>query len=139
MNTPELIKTNEFWQESRAFFDARVLRIVYSAETFVICNMSNYAYVTFDLVKLSPGMKRYGLRTTINQVKSMVEDEGYFIRWLAHMRDTDTWRKRLVALDEPALDWMRQLKSQTDQNGPTDRVDLNYENQLFQRNIPSGR
>lgn len=135
MDTLELIKTNEFWQENRPFFDAGVLRIVYSAETFCICNMCNSAYVTFDLVKLLPTESRHGLRTTINQVKALAEDPGYYLRWLDHLRQNDTWQMRLVALDEQTIDWMKSLKAQTDISGPSAKVDLKLESWLYQKNM----
>ena len=131
MTNLELIKTTDFWQENKPFFDAGVLRIVFAAEEFCICNMCNSAYVTFDLVKLLPEESRHGLRTTINQVKALVEDSGYYLRWLEYMRQNDTWQMRLVALDEPTLEWMKSLKAQTDISGPSTKVDLKYENWLY--------
>ena len=135
MDTLDLIKTNEFWQENRPFFDAGVLRIIYSGEHFCICNMCNSAYVTFDLTKLLPEESRHGLRTTINQVKAMVEDPGYYLRWLEHMRQNDTWQMRLVALDAPTLEWMKSLKAHTDASGPSTKVDLKYENWLLHHKV----
>lgn len=139
MNTVELIKTDEFFQENRPFFEAGVLRLVYSGETFVICNMCNHAYVTFDLVRIPSTDTRHGLRTTINQVKAMVEDNGYYIRWLDHLYQNNTWQMRLVALDEPTLNWMKNLKARTDASGPSAKVDPGYERWLYQRNMNMGR
>ena len=97
--------------------------------------MCNSAYVTFDLVKLLPEESRHGLRTTINQVKALVEDSGYYLRWLEYMRQNDTWQMRLVALDEPTLEWMKSLKAQTDISGPCTKVDLKYENWLYHNKV----
>lgn len=134
MERLEMINANEFWQENRAFFDAGVLRMIYSTDTFCICNMCNSAYVTFDLVKLTGGETRFGLRTTLNQVKALVEDEGYYLRWLDHLKQNDSWQMRLVALDEATLAWMKTLKAQTDLTGPSSKVDLHLENRLYQKN-----
>ena len=131
MDTLEMIKTTDFWQENKPFFDAGVLRTVYAGEEFCVCNMCNSSYVTFDLVKLLPGESRHGLRTTINQVKAMVEDPGYYLRWLDHLKQNDGWQMRLVELDEPTLAWMKSLKAQTDLSGPSAKVDLKYENWLY--------
>lgn len=132
MDTLELINTNEFCQENRPFFDAGVLHVIYAGENFCICNMCNSSYVTFDLTKLLPGESRHGLRTTINQLKALAEDSGYYLRWLEYMRQNDTWQMRLVTLDEPTLEWMKYLKAQTDLSGPSGKVDLNYEKWLSQ-------
>lgn len=133
MDTLELIRTNDFWQENRPFFDAGVLRIVYAGENFCVCNMCNSAYVTFDLVKIPAGETRYGLRTTVNQFKSMVDDGDYYLRWLEHLYQNDSWRKRLVALDHPTLAWMVGMKQFTDVEGPSDYVDLKLEDKLYRR------
>ncbi len=135
MDKLELIKTSDFWQENRPFFEAGLLRIVHSTPNFLVCNMCNSSYVTFDLVKLPAGEVRYGLRTTINQFKAMVDDEEYYIRWLDHLYQNDTWRKRLVSLNQETFVWMQDLKAQTDAQGPSDYVNPGYEDQLFRRNI----
>ena len=133
MITLEMIRTNEFWQDNRSFFDEGVLRIVYSSENFCVCNMCDSAYVTFDLVRIAPNEIRYGLRTTVNQFKSMVDDPDYYLRWLEHLYDNGTWQKRLVALDRPTLAWMRSMKEYTDAEGPSAYVDLKLEEKLQRR------
>lgn len=135
MDTMEFIKASEFWQENRPFFDAKVLRIIYTGEKFCICNMANSSYVTFDLSRQEPGAVRTGLRSTVNQVRALVEDEGYYLRWLDHLYKNNTWQKRLVKLDQETLTWMQALKMDTDANGPGSYVDLELENQIFQRSI----
>ena len=133
MNTLEMIRTNEFWQENRTFFDAGVLRIVYAAENFCVCNMCESAYITFDLVRIAPQETRYGLRTTVNQFKSMADDEDYYLRWLEHLYEKGTWQKRLVALDQPTLSWMISMKQFTDAEGPGAHVDVKFEEKLQRR------
>ncbi len=135
MDQTKPITPQEFWQENRAYFGGGMLRIVYSTPSFIVCNLCASTYVTFDLVRLPAGESRHGMRTTLNQFKAMVEDEGYYLRWLDHLYQTGGWRKRLVNLDEKTLAWMRELKAVTDAKGPTPFVDPAFEDQLFRRNI----
>lgn len=118
---------NQFYEDTKMFFQDGILTQIYETENFCICNMCNAAYVVYDFGKVAPGQSHNGLIASVNQVKEMIADEAFYVKWVTYLAENNKWQELSMPLNDRSYVILSEFKRKADLSGPTNGVDLEFE------------
>lgn len=120
-----------FYKDSMAFFEAGLLKEIYSSDELCICNIANQCYGVFPYVKTPSGQSC--LLIIPKHVKEIIENPS-FLTMLVNSLDHKTLVSRSIALNNKTFKLMEEMKKRNDINGPTKDIDFEMEEELMAKN-----
>jgi hypothetical protein len=115
------------------FFEAGLLKEIYNVGNVSICNMADTSYVLFSYDMYDENTKNYsGIMFNGKKIREVVNNPELVL--IGFMNgDLNKKRNLLVPLTERSFSIMKGLKSKTDITGPTQDIDLEFEDSLKQK------
>ena len=115
------------------FFEAGLLKEIYNIGNVSICNMANTSYVLFSYDMYDENIQNYsGIMFNGKKIKEVVNNPELVL--IGFMNgDLNKKRNLLVPLTEKSFSIMQDFKNKTDITGPTQDIDLEFEENLKQK------
>ncbi len=123
-------KQAQFQLSLQKFFDAGVLKEIYSSDKISICNVSNCCYGVFEYELSNQMNSPLAFSMESCYIEAIMEDNERFYKWLASLSEQDK-NRRLISCNEKTFQSMLKKKQQTDITGPL--VPLEYEQELIEK------
>ena len=125
-----MLNDEKFYISMKKFFDAGVLKEIYSSNDLSICNISNCCYAAFDYDMCSQTKVPFGIVLEPKYLNSIMEDNNRFYNWLNTISKEEQ-QKLMIHCDERNFNIMLQEKQKTDKNGSI--ISLEYEQELIEK------
>lgn len=128
----KLTSKEEFYRDTQRFFDAGLLKEVYSDDIKCICNACNSHYICFPYLKVDDLNSQMGLVCTEKAIKPMLSDANLIVKLLTNndQKFIDTW---CCYANDQLFNELLEIKKKTDIEGPSKFVDLELEDEIMQK------
>lgn len=122
----------EFYEDTKRFYDAGLLRDVYVDDIKCICNASNNHYICFPYFKSEKSNSQIGFMFQAEHLKTLISDK-FFIYKLIYEKDQDFINKWSCLTNDKLFNALLERKKQTDVEGPSKFVDLALEEEIMKK------
>lgn len=121
----------KFLIKNGKFFETGVINEIYGNENVSIINVANSLYVASQYAH-DKDFVYSACIVDVEQIKKIIDDNKILPIWINNMTN-DELKKIIVEFNENSYNVMKNIKLKTDINGPSQFVDLEFEQSLKQK------
>jgi len=126
-----MFNKDSFYDKAKDLFDLGLLKELVTTDQYSLCNLANSMYVLIYGLADEYGIG--GLFIEPEQAKKIAYNPDYFMKLMVFYKEHNALESRHVFLNQNTLDNIIKFKKQTDLEGPTKYVDLEFENELLEK------
>ena len=121
----------KYYSDLNKFFENRLAYEIYKSDKMSIVNLCDYFYVVSTY--LTVGNISFGFAMSLEAIKTIISDEQEIDRIILSL-EMEQAEKMIVLYSDETFEKAKEIKKQTQLNGPTKDVDLVFEESLRRKN-----
>lgn len=122
----------KFYNLSKDFFDAGIIREIYNSDNISICNICNATYVVFDYNLLKNLDYPIGFLFNQNGIKDVINNYEGYLALIASFDKAD-YKRSSIELSPDKFEKYLNLKNKMDIEGPGKDINYDFEEEIMKK------
>lgn len=122
----------KFLNQNQKFFENGLINEIYGNENISVLNIGNSLYVASQYAH-DKNFVYSACIVDVEQIKKIIENNDILSIWIHNMSNEEL-KKIVVEFNDRSYDIMKNIKAKTDIEGPSQFIDLEFEESLKQKN-----
>ena len=121
----------DFLKQSKRFFDAGLMYVVYEDDDICICNVANQCYAAFDYLAFDGA--QYGYLGGFEMAQRVIKNPSSLYDYILQIGEKDI-SNYLMGFNDSAFQVIQKIKLKNDVSGPTKSINYDFEKEAMELN-----